>query len=385
MKRGPVCISNILFLISLFISSPLSCSSKAESFTQYPDFEKFFIDYPPKETIPNEIEKNLLQQFQPRFYIKEGQAGFIDFYEDYIAHGILRDDKGIILSDQVDQSLLNQYKQDRDVVFSYVETDDKTSRSVVYGRVDYDSLQFQGKQVSLIFLTFQLVFPYSGLPEGIPGWQRWFSGFFASIEDWHQLDHYIAATIVLDINRTPIAVTLQQHNYQTTYIINQDIILPEDQRIELDIAYRSNELYPHYKGRKEHRNVSFLSEDTVEYLVFGENKPLLGAFDITYGEIEVPYNLKFLPQTDAFYRFQGKLGENRFLPGRDGPPGADYNTIPALKPKGVTMVVSYRKENDFEFVQLLGLWKLRPEDQIPKDIKQRYIDRFFTNLNSTVK
>lgn len=36
------------------------------------------------------------------------------------------------------------------------------------------------------------------------------------------------------------------------------------------------------------------------------------------------------PQTDPFYRFQGKLGEERLLPGRDGPPGADYKTLPAF-------------------------------------------------------
>jgi hypothetical protein len=55
-------------------------------------------------------------------------------------------------------------------------------------------------------------------------------------------------------------------------------------------------------------------------------------------------------------RFQGKLGESRTLPGQDGPPGADYNTIPALKPKAVALVAFYRRKNDMEFIELLKKW-----------------------------
>ena len=52
------------------------------------------------------------------------------------------------------------------------------------------------------------------------------------------------------------------------------------------------------------------------------------------------------------YSFQGKLGESRILPGRDGPPGADYNTIPAPKPKATALVTFYRREDDMEYVEL---------------------------------
>ena len=61
---------------------------------------------------------------------------------------------------------------------------------------------------------------------------------------------------------------------------------------------------------------------------------------------EVEYRLEFLPQTDAFYTFKGALGERRLLPGRSGPPGADYNTLPAFKPKARQMIAFHWTEDD---------------------------------------
>ncbi len=85
---------------------------------------------------------------------------------------------------------------------------------------------------------------------------------------------------------------------------------------------------------------------SLRYLISGEKRPLLGADDITEGRMDRDYRLQFLPPDDAFYLFQGFLGERRRIPGRSGPPGASYNIAPALKPRGVQLTAFYWREGD---------------------------------------
>ena len=58
----------------------------------------------------------------------------------------------------------------------------------------------------------------------------------------------------------------------------------------------------------------------------------LTADDVTDPAREIDYELAFLPPSDAFYTFNGYLGEKRLLMGRSGPPGADFKTLPQLMP-----------------------------------------------------
>ena len=119
--------------------------------------------------------------------------------------------------------------------------------------------------------------------------------------------------------------------------------------IAIDIALRSNELYPHRPGRVVRRAVSFMSPASARYLVEGADRPWLAADDITEPAREIAPDVRFLPPADAFYVFQGWLGERRLLPGRDGPPGADYNTLPAFKPKAVQLAVFYWAEEATDY------------------------------------
>lgn len=102
--------------------------------------------------------------------------------------------------------------------------------------------------------------------------------------------------------------------------------------------------------RSVRRAASFLSPDTVDYLVTGGNAPFRIADDITDPAIEVNYTLKFLAPADAFYTFKGFLGEKRLLPGRSGPPGADYNTLPANKPLHRQMIAFHWRDGDTDYV-----------------------------------
>jgi len=60
-----------------------------------------------------------------------------------------------------------------------------------------------------------------------------------------------------------------------------------------------------------------------------------------------------LPPDDAFYTFRGWLGARRRLPGRTGPPGADFNTIPAFKPMGIQLMAFYWHEGQRDYVDLV--------------------------------
>ena len=139
---------------------------------------------------------------------------------------------------------------------------------------------------------------------------------------------------------------MQQHNYQRTYLFGEGIELPPDRRIIVDVAARSNELYPHVAGRTRRRAVCFLDHRAMRYLLGYGPRPSLSACDVTDAAREAAYRLEFLPPRDAFYSFQGSLGEPRLLPGRDGPPGADYNTLPGLKPWPIQWFLGYWRENN---------------------------------------
>jgi hypothetical protein len=113
----------------------------------------------------------------------------------------------------------------------------------------------------------------------------------------------------------------------------------------------SNELYPHVPDRTRHRAVPFLTGTTATYMIDGGDAPLLSADDITDPAREIDYALRFLAPDDAFYVFAGRLGERRWLRGRDGPPGADYNTLPALKSRAAQMLVFRWYEGDGDFAR----------------------------------
>ena len=85
----------------------------------------------------------------------------------------------------------------------------------------------------------------------------------------------------------------------------------------------------------------FLTPGNFRYMMGSGRRPFFTADDVTDPQSELGYELTFLPPSDAFYTFKGFLGARRMLPGRDGPPGADYNTLPELKPMVLQMLSGY--------------------------------------------
>lgn len=350
-------------LLSALIILAAGCNDRSYNFSQYPGFAEWYAKNPPAPDLPTPAQRALLERYKPRVFLPDGHEGPIDFYRDYVAHGVLRDQDGEVISTSVDRDLLNAEKADPSVTFTH-RPGGEPPEPRIYGRVVTETVDWPGcsQRLHLTFLTYHLVFRSSGLPAGLPGWQSLGLSLVADLDDWHQLDHYTAATLTLvpadgPNALRPIAATFQQHNYQRSYVLGERagpgrLAMPEDRRIEIDIALRSNELYPHETGRKSRRAVSFLDLESAAYLA-GEGPALrLAADDVTDPAREIDLPLAFLPPADAFYTFQGWLGERRRLPGRDGPPGADYNTIPPKKPLINQMALSWWYEGAEDWLSL---------------------------------
>ncbi len=344
-----VMTERIMALLLILSVGLAGCGNGETNFSQEPGFAEYFAKYPPASTPAGPAEQALLRKHRPRFLLPPGHPGMIDFYADYVPEGHLTDGAGQRVTGPLDRRALNAHKGDPLAVFVH-EPSGRPGTATVYGRVDPEDVTFETESGRVVepftFLTYHAVFRVSGLPAGMLDWQEWLIGLVASPDDWHQLDHYTAAILALDREGKPVAVILHQHNHMRTYLIGRDILLPSDGRMVLDVAIRSNELYPHQGGRGPHRVMGTPGAASLRYLISGEKRPLLGADDITEGRMDRDYRLQFLPSDDAFYLFQGFLGERRRIPGRSGPPGASYNIAPALKARGVQLTAFYWREGD---------------------------------------
>jgi len=359
---NPVILSMALF----------SCGG-GQSFSEFPGFIEHFKKYPPSDTRPNASEIALLEKYQPRVFTAAGQPGPIDFYREYIAAGqLIVDNKKI--TGPATQALLNQHRENPKALFQYRGDHRQKGTALVYARIDYETTRYNDTQYEFTFLTYNLVFPVSGILQGLGKFQSAGLAIAGNLDDWHQLDHYVNVSVAL-LDEQAVAMTLQQHNYQTTYLLD-----PQAPNISVDIAMRSNELYPHSDQRQQHPAVSFLTSKNMEFIVSGSNKPMMAGFDITHGEQEISYKLEFLPQTDAFYQFKGQLGKHRLLPGRSGPPGADYATLPGLMPRHIRLVTGYRPESVQKETDLFTQLFDRDNFAIRPNAIDTYKNRFFEKI-----
>lgn len=358
MPRGILVTLGVMALLigilSLAVSRP-----PAMNFSQYAGFQTHFSTFPRHPSAATSRERALLERYRPRLFIGAGHEGPISFYDDYIAHGTLYDMRGDVIEHEPSPALLNAHKEEPRIVFVHRPTA-PTVTPVVFARIDHADVPGAGV---FSFLTYHFVFRHSGIPAGISPWIQNVLSWVADLRDWHQLDHYTMARVVLDRGSNPVAVVLQQHNYVRSYILGRDMPFPSDKRITLDAALNSNELYPHLPGRQHRRAVPFMTAGNLPYLITGEHAPWISSDDVTDPAREVTYRLEFVPHTDAFYSFQGHLGARRWLPGRSGPPGADYNTLPRFKPLAIELAAFNWREGDREHMRHLMEFLENPSRQ----------------------
>lgn len=346
----------------------------AETFATFPGFAQWFEANPPAATPPPAEDRALLRRYRPILFVPPGAPGPIDFYADYIGNGRLFVDGNSHVS--VTPSRLAEHTEDVDAVFEH-EPGAREPDSVAYGRVDRERLSTVGE---ITFLTWHFVFRYSGLPAELPAWQELLAGVFGDREDWHQLDHYTAATLALGPGGQPLALILQHHNHLRSYWLGRDLEFPADGRLRIAAAVRSNELYPRPESTAHERAVRFLEADNVAWLATGTaDDPWAAAHDRIEPGRRQAYRLAFLPQTDPFYRFHGRLGEERILPGRDGPPGADYKTLPAFMSR-VLQMCAFRWPADADPGDVADLRRLLAD---PGDEEAR--ERLFDDCRAFVR
>ena len=252
------------------------------NFTQYPGFAEYFAANPPAEAA-GPADRALARRHAPRFHLPAGHEGPIDFYRDYIAHGYLVTGDGVRI-DGPTPAELNRYRDDVRAEFTHVPGETRP-HPVVYAAVERTGLwapREDGRAVEeFTVLAYHLVFRVSGLPAATPLALAMPLRLVADLDDWHQLDHYTAAFVVLDAAERPVALNLQQHNYLRTYLVGESVEPGPDGRFDIDVAIRSNELYPHVPGRTVRRAVRFLDSDARAFMMGFGKRPMMSADDVT--------------------------------------------------------------------------------------------------------
>ena len=377
---------SLLFLLILLLPAISNCEGKYHTFADYPGFKEYYQDRCATPPLPStEKDRELLEKFRPRFILPPGGSYPIDFYRDYLPYTVMKSWPGKkIIALDVSRGLLQIHRVDRSV---YLDFDTSQYRSdgmdirwgegspppgpekipVVYGRVYRERVSFPdsagGKEEhDLAFLKYNVLFATSGLPAELSAWSRLLlslGGF--DREDWHALDNFVAAHIVLDERETPIAVVLAQHNHHRAYLIGRDIPNAADGRSAFDVALRSNEIYPASNSAEPVRHRVIRWSFYLDYLLSGESGPALKGVDVTMGRRagggEFDYDLMIISPCDPLYTSEMILGEPRpFLGmhlGRDGPPGSDYYNTPKLLPMGNVLKFAYLHDGDPEDIALV--------------------------------
>lgn len=350
MTRKTWLITALSFAAIVIASADARAGPSASENQFLAQFETWYAAKPPSTSEPSPTDRALLESHKPIYYLGAAARDPVDFYASYIASGTLYDAQGLVIARSPGRATLNAHARDPGVRFIHDGPSATQTPSAVYGRIDRDTMPFTDGPRDLIFLTYTLAFETSGLPFGLSSLQEFAARAVADPNDWHQLDHYINITLVLDATKPewqPVAAIFQHHNYMRTWRLGGAdgpgrLSWPSSGRIEVDIALRSNEAYPHQATAARWRCASFMEGSAARWLVMGGSAPMTAAEDVTEPTRRIDdLPLITLPPADAFYTFRGALGASRQLPGRSGPPGADFNTLAGLKRPAVQLAVSY--------------------------------------------
>lgn len=318
----------------------------------------------------------LLEKFRPRIFVAPGGLLPIDFYRDYLPNTVAKDASNAIVNAAPDRRYLKYIERSYGYYLDYQGkhlTSSSVSRSnyvtTLYGRL-YREVMEPAKPGSntprpYLILKYNAVFSASGLPARLPWYKNLGASLAGDTDMWHELDIHGAIHIfVNEITQQPEILLLAQHNHFRAYVIGRDIpSWRADKKIAVCFAQRSNEPYPCPTGStvKRHRTVG--NPGNFSFVVTGENALWDGSEDVVYGEQagaqEINYALKFLPSRDPLYVSWIPLGDKLKILGlfstfyREGPPGMDMNTFPALKKYTNLAQFWYFKEGDTKAAQLI--------------------------------
>ncbi len=292
----------------------------------------------------------LLRTYNPKIYLASGSYFPMDFYNEILPNAKLME-SGYVdkeLSTSVDRDMLVTYKNDPNkyidlqVPYDHLLTQDPNgSNGKAYGRIYESQLHLESQTLDLLFLKYTYTYPYSGLPENTSLVKKWSSRLIGDLMAWHELDIHGATHVVLRKDTMkPIAVVLAQHNHHRVYLEGRDFTMPPDQRIEIVIAKYSNEPYLVHPDRAMREERVIGNPMNLDYL-FGrtDQAPFTGGMDYIpaiENALLVDTPVALLPLDDPLYTTNMSLGDRSKVWGLirtfylEGPPGADYYTMPAL-------------------------------------------------------
>ena len=361
-----ICLCLCLFvLVSCFSQDTRRNQAKELFFVPltYPQAEWSKDDFgePPKK----EAQK-LLKKFLPRVFISKGALLPLDFYKDYLPQTVLKNNKAQVVRQSVTRRYLKAIERNFDFYLDYQGAlarcflpDCANITRKIYGRVFFQVMYpprkyAQDKPIEFQVLKYNLVFATSGLPKELSWYKNIAIYLLGDRENWHELDIHGAIQLLVDAKtKKPLVLLLAQHNHFRSYVIGQDLVLPEDNRINICIAQRSNEPYP---CRSEQTKLRTVGNHTNFDFVLGGRQPLFdGGYDIVFSKtdsVEQNLVLEFLPTRDPLYTSWIALGDKQKILGiipsfaRRGPPGINMNNMFSLREYTDIAKVWYFSKND---------------------------------------
>ncbi|MFQ5586815.1 MAG: hypothetical protein ACE5GF_08355, partial [Thermodesulfobacteriota bacterium] len=312
------------------------------------------LTYPTSEESPDdfgretaESDRLLLERFRPRVIVSPKGLLPVDFYGFYLPRTVVRDESrnGKVIKEAPSREYLKRIERERRYYLDYTgplypcEGDCNGYTATGYGRVYREEASLrtgEGRRaLPIIVLKYTFPFPFSGLPARLGFVRESLMRVIADPVRFHELDIHGAVQIVLDERERPIVLLLAQHNHFRSYLIGRDVPWPEDNRIPVCFAERSNEPYPCHSDTSPRYYRTVGHPKHMAYVVDGRSPPLTAGKDVVYGinagGREVEYRLKFLPDRDPLYVSWIPLGDRKKLLTfntfyRNGPPGIDLNT-----------------------------------------------------------
>lgn len=295
------------------------------------------------ESLPqNDETRDLLERYKPTFFVAPSSYHPLDFYEDYVSSSRIENPAGEVLVDNPERTDLVDTRYPKNTHLNYMKSPDELlqwtepSSTPVYGRIYADTITSNGDTLPLLFLKYNLSFPYSGLPAGNNWWKETSSNIAGNPWAWHELDIHGAVSVILHgSTREPLGVLLAQHNHHKTYLRNLDFDWPESDRVTISYAIRSNE--PYLITENDTSRLESTVGNPTDIIALYEQtwlRPLSAGYDQILspgdGAIEVPTELELLSHDDPLYTTTLELGDRYKILGylptwfREGPPGIDY-------------------------------------------------------------
>ncbi len=319
----------------------------------------------------NNKTRELLERYKPTFFVAPTSYHPIDFYENYLPSSRIETPSGEIIIDDPNRKDLFDTGYPKGTHLNYMKSSDELlqwaepSLTPVYGRIYADTITSNGDTLPLLFLKYNLSFPYSGLPAGNNTGRELAANLAGDPWGWHELDIHGAVSVILHgSTREPLGVLLAQHNHHKSHLRSLDFVWPKSDRVTISYSIRSNE--PYLITENDTSRFESTVGNPADILSLYEKtwiRPLSAGYDRILspadGAVKVPTELELLPLDDPLYTTTLDLGDRYKLLGylptwfREGPPGINYYAPPSLKDLGDLTSFWYIDSTDKEFFRLL--------------------------------